>query len=293
MEVDLEQLQCFRECPSKYRLKYITKATPTFIEAHEWTDAVLQTLFSRYIYKKLGGLHTQLQTMKQSFNVLWDSAPMPIGPSELVEEMKLIGLAGLFNFWQTFSAFFAPEEGQDPYILPRLPFNIGRVEWSTPKGHVIQGHIDAVYINILGPNVVKWIYYPPYLQETDINYELLLYAHAYKKKVGVLPNELILYYIYDGTSLNYKGSNTHNTLVYYDYLINALDLHQQRKTYYPRPGIHCRRCPFKTECMKQHGIDLDGGIKNGRRKRYPRLTGPAGRIRRYSPVHELRRTLDF
>ena len=293
MKTDLQQLKIFRECPAKYKFSYLDKVEPAFMDVLIWSEYVLQKLFARYIYHELGGVTTQLHTMQKNFKEQWNSSVHPLGPADVADEMKTISLISLYNFWKCFSDFFAPTEKTDPYILPNLPFNVRRVEWTTPKKHVIKGYIDAVYLNIVGPNIVKWVHYPPHSGYVDTEYETLLYAYAYRKKTSHVPVEILIFYLYDATSVSLGGSNTHLCLRFYDYLIDAFCVAQNTRNYYPRLGNHCRRCPYNKHCMEKHGIDFEGGIKYGRQQRYPRLTGPSSKVQRLSPMSELRRAFAF
>lgn len=292
MLVDIQKLNVYKECPAKYKFRYIDKIEPEYVDAIEWAEHVTKTLFARYIYKQMGDVTTQLKTMKSQFNDIWESSEYPIGPGRLADEMKRFALGSVVNFWCCFYNFFSI--GKNPLILPNLPFNINSVEWSMPhNNNVISGHIDAVYITQLGHNIVKWIYYPPHSGDFDTEYELLLYAYAYKRKTGIKPLDLLVFYLYDSTSISISESDSFRCLKFYDYTIEALKDSIKIKRFYPRTGLHCRRCPFQKHCMKEHGINFDGGLKHGRKERYPTFSGSKGKVPRLSAVSELRRAFSF
>ena len=102
MNVELQQLKIFRECPAKYKFTYIDKVKPEFTDVLVWSEYVLQKLFARYIYHELDGITTQLHTLQKTFEEQWEASAHPLGPSDVADEMKTMSMLAVYNFWKCF-----------------------------------------------------------------------------------------------------------------------------------------------------------------------------------------------
>lgn len=260
-----------------------------FMPANEWIEVVLKKMFSRYIYRRLGGMAQQLSSMKRYFNKVWEDSPAPVGPADLESEFKRIALAGLFNFWEAFNDFFAMSDESQPFMVPQVPYNYTETEFAIGRNkHVIKGTIDAIYMTVLGPSIVKWVYYKPYSHYIDVEYEALLQDYAFTKKTKKKATDLVLFYVYDGSSISYGRPASFNVLKYYNHLLDALGHYHDHHRWHPRYGLHCRRCPFQEHCMEVHGLDVVNVIGQKRQKK---KLNPLKR--KSTGLSELRKVLDI
>jgi len=246
-------------------------------------EQVLAKLFAKYAYHQLGGMTHQLGTMQMQYTEAWNDHEEELGPDELVKDMRLLGLAALYNFWSAFSDFFATKKDGTPFIIPAVPFNKTEIEFKI-KDYVIEGAIDAVFTTISGPVVVKWIYIEPYRDFIDIELEALLYAHAFRHKTRKDPVDIMVFYLSDGSTASYSGSDP--SQVIRNYYLPTLRALEATTKFYPRPGLHCRRCPYQNKCFIENGLDIEGGLGFGRRRK---VISP---INRRTAITDIRRALE-
>jgi hypothetical protein len=258
------------------------KIEPEFKPADEHLEDTLLKLFNRYAFHQMGGFTEQLARMQSAYKEMWEEEEC--GPQELSQELQLVGLGSLYNFWNIFHQFFPTTDDELGFIIPQIPFNHDRDEYIIGQ-HYIVGNIDAVYITTLGANIVKWVYQEPYSNYLDVEYEALLFAQAYHKKTRKAPFDIKLFYLHDQSTLSLKGSNLSAVGNYYLPILRSMEQHTAG-TYYARPGLYCRRCPFQIACMQNTGINFLGGLAAGRRKR---LVSPT---HKRTNISALRRALE-
>ncbi|RLI98113.1 MAG: hypothetical protein DRO99_01535 [Candidatus Aenigmatarchaeota archaeon] len=176
------RLDCFEQCPFKFKLKYIDKIKPEIgkgIEAYMGTvvHATLEKLYKDMLYQKLNSLEDLITYYKEQWESNWDDNIVIVKEEYTPENYRKMGEEYIRTYYERFKPF---DQDKTLGLEVRIDVNIG------PNGeYTVMGYIDRLSQPEEGVYEIhdyKTSIKPKTQDELEADRQLALYALAIRQK---------------------------------------------------------------------------------------------------------------
>jgi len=258
-EISVDEILTYLHCPMKYRFKYVEKLEEKEEISAAFKKAVHQSIYYFY-FNLLSGKMPTLQNMKNKWASLWKEKQNQAEDtvSFLLQERKsLLGKKGgktesrysvqgmelLYNFYRSY---------QDN---PGVPIAINHPYRVPINNMVITGNFELIREIVDNETRTRFIDIVDFktTSETQIDTFLIkhdLYAsvasYAFRNLFHAKEDRYIYSFLRSGREFAVrKQEEDFNRM---KAIIIGVTDGMKNKYYYPRQGIQCKTCPFRTMC---------------------------------------------